>query len=385
LPDSGLGRILCAVLSHVQEISMPGPGGTIFLSDGNDVFPGVGDDNSGDEWVWARNGDDTVSGGLGLDTLFGEGGDDELHGGDGNDFLDGGGDDDMLFGGNGNDTLSDNEGQFALLYGDAGDDVVSIGNGFNALSVASGGSGYDELRLNGPTALHEMKISGFEVLNYGSATVGVVTATARQFAGFRSIIAEPGEVTVDSISLGLFGKAGRTYDLDLSRSLGALSVVLVGSFGNDNIATGRGNDTVYGDLGNDSLSGGRGRDDLHGSAGNDTLTGGAGRDTLTGGGDDDTYVFTSVSDSTGGGDLIIGWDNGDDTIDLSAIDAVPGGADDDFAFIGGGAVLGFGGEIGVISTGTQTVVLVYLDGDTVADMRMVIDGVVTLGPNDFIL
>jgi len=51
------------------------------------------------------SGNDTIHGGVGNDTLFGEGKNDILYGGDGNDSLDGGADRDFLYGGAGNDTM----------------------------------------------------------------------------------------------------------------------------------------------------------------------------------------------------------------------------------------------------------------------------------------
>lgn len=366
---------------------MPGPGGTFDLTEADDHFPQVGssDDNSGAEWINALRGSDTVLAGTQDDTVFGGIGDDEIFGEAGDDLLDGGGDNDRIEGGIGNDRITDLEGAFAFIDAGSGNDLVYIASGFQTGSVIAGGTGHDVLHVISATSLTLIALSGFEELAYASADHGVVMGTAKQFNGFGAITWGVGEVPPDYAALGLYGLAGKTYTVNLSAELGLLAVLFTGSIGDDRVTTGSGNDTVYGDLGDDRLSGGKGRDDLHGSGGNDTLRGGQGRDTLTGSGGDDTFIYGSVKDSSTTGDRVVGWGNGNDIIDLSAIDAVGGGTDDDFAFVGTGPVTGSGGEVAFANTATQTVVNVYLDGDTVADMRIVINGVFALTDTDFAL
>ncbi|MEJ6398293.1 Hint domain-containing protein [Yoonia sp. 208BN28-4] len=81
-------------------------------------------------------GDDTISGGTGQDTIFGQGGDDTLAGDDG---------DDDLFGGAGNDTLSGGQGQDELFGGD-GIDTLTGGSGDDQLF---GGDGEDVISAGG--------------------------------------------------------------------------------------------------------------------------------------------------------------------------------------------------------------------------------------------
>lgn len=365
---------------------MAGPGGTINLTDADDDFPQTGssDDNSGAEFIFALRGSDTVLAGLQNDTVFGGDGDDELFGEDGNDLLSGDDGNDRIEGGAGNDNIQDLQGAFGFIDAGDDDDFVYIGGGFQTGSVVNGGNGHDVLSIGSATALNLIKVSGFEELSYGSGVGEAITGTARQFRGFSAITWGVGEVEPGYAALTLFGVPDLSYKLNLSSALSDLAVLFVGSLGHDRLTTGGGNDTVFGDLGNDSIAGGDGRDDLHGSAGNDTLAGGGGRDTLTGGGDDDSYVYRRVGDSRGNGDTVIGWENGNDRFDLSGIDAIAGGADDAFAFVGTGTITGVGGEIGFVNTATQTVVQVYLDGDTVIDMQIVIDGVFTLTGADFL-
>jgi Ca2+-binding RTX toxin-like protein len=360
---------------------MPGPGGTISLTNGDDHFPDPGDDNSGAEWINALDGNDKVLGGLQNDTLFGGSGNDELFGNGGDDFLNGDDGNDRLEGGDGNDQIVDFLGAFCFIDAGDGNDNVTLGTSFQLGSVVNGGLGIDALNLGDTFALNLLKVSNFEEMTTGG---GVITATAKQFAAFGTIFNNSEDPNA-SVALNLFGLAGIDYRVNLITALNDRAVLFNGSLGNDTIISGAGNDTVYGDLGNDSLVGREGHDDLHGSAGNDTLVGGLGRDTLTGGGDDDTYLYQKVDDARGAGDRIIGWANGDDTINLHAIDAIPGGANDDFDFIGAAAISGNGHEVQVVTTATQTVVNVFIDTDAVADMRITLDGVFTLTAGDFVL
>ena len=99
-------------------------------------------------------GQDTLSGGDGIDFIFGGTGDDLLHGGNQPDFLFGDAGNDTLIGGQGHDILfADNEGGIAgdsihhvnLLLGLAGDDTLSGSLGRDSLD---GGDGNDVLNLD---------------------------------------------------------------------------------------------------------------------------------------------------------------------------------------------------------------------------------------------
>ncbi len=94
-----------------------------------------------------------------------------------------------------------------------------------------------------------------------------------------------------------------TSDTDLVR----------GGRGNDTILAGMGDDIVYGNKGKDNLSGGEGNDVLKGGKGRDILDGGAGDDTLIGGKGKDVFVFNADD----GDDVIKGFKNGTDKLDLS--------------------------------------------------------------------
>lgn len=123
-------------------------------------------------------------------------------------------------------------------------------------------------------------------------------------------------------------------------------------------------------------------DILFGGEGNDLLVGGPGRDWLSGGPGADTFRFFD-GDFAGGtlalADVISDFNELEgDRIDLSAIDAIKGGADDAFRFIGSAPFSGAGGEL---RTGIYSGYLV-LEGDTTADGRadfaIRLDGLATI-------
>jgi len=158
--------------------------------------------------------------------------------------------------------------------------------------------------------------------------------------------------------------------------------------------TGNGLDNrLYGNDDNNVLSGGDGADILGGLGGNDHLIGGAGRDLLTGGAGNDVFVYQSISDSGTSGasrDIINDFTQGEDRIDVSAIDAdtITDGQQQ-FSFIGTNAFDHTAGEIRYDlidnASGTDyTIISLDVDGDGLADSQITLVGLVTLTQNDFI-
>jgi Ca2+-binding RTX toxin-like protein len=120
--------------------------------------------------------------------------------------------------------------------------------------------------------------------------------------------------------------------------------------------------------------GGAGNDAITGSAGNDILSGGLGGDSLRGGAGSDTFLYRSVLDSSAQGDRdgIQDFTLGD-RIDLSGIDAVAGGGNDAFTFIGAGAFTHQAGELQAVNTsGPIWTVSGDTDGDGAADFQLIV-------------
>ena len=175
-----------------------------------------------------------------------------------------------------------------------------------------------------------------------------------------------------------------------------------GAAGNDTLAN---IENVIGSAHNDVLIGDSGANSLSGGAGDDRLTGNGGSDTLSGGTGADTFVFTSLADSPSGDPVVITDFSGKttlstnsagrvvrsrgegDQIDLSGIDANSNvGGDQAFTWSGGGFT-GTAGEIyGSYDSGTgMTSVFLDVDGDSIADMAILLAGQINLNCSDFVL
>ncbi|EGF90769.1 hemolysin-type calcium-binding repeat 2 copies family protein [Asticcacaulis biprosthecium C19] len=273
-----------------------------------DVIDGFEDvtGGSGNDTLGGDNGDNRLTGGGGHDALLGEAGDDDLDGGAGDDALSGGVGNDQLYGRDGNDNLAGAEGH-DTVDGGGGHDVVSGGDGDDRVS---GGDGHD--------------------------MVG--------------------------------GRAGNDY--------------LDGGLGNDTVFGGDGDDGAYGRDGDDNLSGELGRDTLDGGSGNDTLSGGGdddrlsgglGSDQIRGGSGNDVFVYRqadvmATGDAHAAADMLLDFlprahpYQQYDRIDLRAIDAIDGGANDAFVFIGDAAFTA-AGQLRAWFDGVNT----RVEGNTVSD------------------
>ena len=164
----------------------------------------------------------------------------------------------------------------------------------------------------------------------------------------------------------------------------------------DNVAIGRnGNDVIRGLAGNDILVGDEGDGIYNSSPGNDILIGGLGKDTLTGDEGHDTFRFESIADSgktAATRDVITDFAQGDDLIDLSAIDADPGLLGNqaftwrgELAFNGHAGQLRFVRENAPGQANDHTIVEVDLNGDRSADFQIELTGLVKLTEHDFLL
>ena len=325
------------------------------LTSGNDNFPGLSDDNSGDDLINGLAGDDKLKGGVGNDiinggadndNLIGNAGDDSLTGDDGDDKLKGGGGDDSLDGGNGDDLLKGGGGNDSLvggagndeLRGDAGTDTLDGGEGSDTYvtktndavidTINDTGTGNDDIDTLDATRLGDTvdlvlgaafsASSGIEVIEGEDTRIaGGETAVDWDFTDITltGIKEVRGSVGDDTIVGGDSDEKLKGLGGDDVLSGGAGNDKLIGGGGNDTLSGGEGDDTVKGGGGNDtlngdggddklrgggsddSLNGGAGNDDLKGQAGDDSLNGGAGNDTLDGGAGNDTLDGGDGSDT----------------------------------------------------------------------------------------
>lgn len=131
------------------------------------------------------------------------------------------------------------------------------------------------------------------------------------------------------------------------------------------------------------LSGSSGANSLIGGAGADVITGRGGADVLTGNAGADRFVFLSSADSTAlAADSITDFVAGEDRIDLSAIDAIRGGANNAFTWIDGAAFSAAGQLRYDATTG---VVQADTNGDLIADLQINLVSTPLLTAADFLL
>lgn len=163
---------------------------------------------------------------------------------------------------------------------------------------------------------------------------------------------------------------------------------LSGGLGSDNVNGSQGDDMLRGGSGDDTLDGGVDADILSGDSGDDRLVGGGGRDVLNGGSGSDVFDFNAVSESGNSRatqDVISDFFEGEDTIDLSTIDARAGVAGNQaFTFIGSAAFTAEG-QVRVVAAGDTTILQVNTTGTGGAEMVIRITGVVTLDAGDLVL
>ena len=147
-------------------------------------------------------------------------------------------------------------------------------------------------------------------------------------------------------------------------------------------------DTLTGDAGANRINGGAGNDTLVGGGGNDFLRGGLGADRLLGGLGDDVFAFGTILDSApGSGDLVIGFDPGNDRIDLRAIDAQSGvSGNQSFVYVGTAAFSGEG-QIRAEQVGSDVLLHINTTGNSVdeATIRLINIPVTSISSSDFLL
>ena len=323
-------------------ISSLGNNDTIGGSYGNDTIDG----GSENDTLNGFYGDDTLSGGPGNDSLFGQGDNDTLSGGPNND---------NVVGDLGNDTIVE-DGATAN-----GSDTLSAGLGVDTLSYATrtvgvtvdldGVVGDDGEDANGDGVAEEgdTATADFEKLEGGGGndklTGQPASAVANTLIGNGGADVLTGNDGDDLVDGGLGGDTlNGNGGVDTSTYAGRatrLRVDLGGAFdGTDadnngvaeegdttagdveNLIGGESNDTLIGSGADNKLTGNGGQDLLQGLDGLDTLDGGAGTDRLVGGPASDTERGGTESDTFDQGAAIDGGDDlsgevGVDTVDYS--------------------------------------------------------------------
>lgn len=383
------------------------------------------------QWLVATQYDDYVT--LGTPTgktaeLAGRGGADVLIGGAGNDILNA----DFYY-----SYAVINETDYDVLTGGGGDDWLTAGLGDNL----DGGSGTDRLTLDAGMSGSGVTLNFTTLISSGTDTiVGTAITGIEHIAGaYGSNYADTIDASADTYDTTLLGRDG---DDTLLGGSGANR--LDGGSGADTMSGGAGHDTyivdnagdwvvessgggtdsiqssvsftlaanveslsltgssainatgnglansIFGNSGANSVSGGAGDDTLQGQGGADVLTGGTGRDVVTGGSGADEFVFADGDFAAGlnylTADTIADFSRtAGDKIRLTDVDAVVGGSDNAFSFIGTSAFSGVAGQLRYSNVGGYTLVYGDTNGDGTADFMVTMNGTVALLATDFYL
>lgn len=377
----------------------------------------------------------------GNDRLVGTDWSDALFGGAGNDTLVGGLSDDTLDGGSGTNQIDAGDGNdLIVLDGTAVNGYMTV-----PATGVDGGAGFDTMVFAGAsTNYHIVTIAGTNggTLQITDLTTGARTIAINvehlQFDDTAVLLSPlPSGMILGSAGMDALG--GTAVD-DTIYGYGGNDQLagkggadhLDGGFGGDALSGGAGNDTVIYDAADTQLLGGTGRDtlmintaatvnlaaadqtsgdagaatgfenvhagaaqvsvsltgsaaanSLTGGSAADLLTGGRGADLLEGGAGADVFVYLSSADSTGTSvDAISDFEAGVDQIDLSAIDALRGGADDAFTFIAEAAFSAAGQLRYSAITG---LIEGDVNGDGRADFQIALTSCPTLSVSDFLL
>ena len=297
------------------------------------------------------------------------------------------------FGGSGNDTLIGNAAA-NILRGGAGADVLRGFDGNDTLqadaadTVIDGGAGFDTavFSASGTVAAQFTAIEGLSVT--GGANIGL---TSSQIAGQLPRTLQLGGN--GTITVTLEGTASDRVVVNTSSASivagSSLQFVVNGSAGNNIIKMADVAATVNGGSGVDQIRGGALADTIYGGNGNDKLIGLGGADIIYGGGGADQFRYYFRNDSGLGtaADRIMDFVPGTDRLDFRVLDTdltTPGYQH--LTLIGTAAFAANGtAQIRYQTQGTDILVEADINGDSVADMQIVLVGLggQTLNAADF--
>jgi len=278
------------------------------------------------EAVMGSTHDDTITGNIDGNYLFGDKGNDVIRGVGGGDTLDGG---------EGNDTIyasSSSKGAGDLVIGGQGRDEVHGSDGvdtflFNSGDTTWGDKDADIDVIVGFQKTDKLVFSGVTPEAMGSTTVDSLAnahTAATYIMGHAGVIDHHPVVTIAAIQVGadtyvVAGDPNAPGQMFAVKLAGFTATDLtLANFSNNTLAGGDGVDILRGEGGHQILDGGLGNDELHASTqGGDILIGGQGRDVMYGGDGVDTFQFSkgdttwSASQDDSSVDVIVGFQSQD--------------------------------------------------------------------------
>jgi VCBS repeat-containing protein len=273
------------------------------------------------------------------------------------------------------------------------DPTAAGGFGNDAIRDAGGGGEEIHILTSSPTdsttltALNFERIGNDLLINVNNSQLTVydqyLSANALdsiQFSNGGTIFGYALSTTKYMLNIDIIGTLDGTSQEDIIAGTSSLT--------GETINGANKNDLLFGNAGNDTLNGGNGNDLLVGGAGNDILNGSDGSDVLVGGAGIDTFKYNATADSSATltlSDVISDFGHGTDKIDLSAIDAVNGGADNAFVF-GGNNALTLANSVTWSESGGNTILHIDVNSNATADMQIILTGVgLGLTATDFVL
>ncbi len=315
----------------------------------NDAITGLAAQSS---TIFARAGNDRITGGSAADSLWGETGDDTIDGGGGND---------QIVTGAGND----------ILRGGAGDDFIEAdfrdpNNSTPGNDVIDGGLGIDWLVYEGAATGVRVDLNILTAQNTGGGGIDTIsnieTVSGSRFA----------DVLTGNAGANTFYSNGGA---DVLNGMGG-DDYLVGDFSLGTLNGGDGNDRI---LAGAFLNGGNGNDILYSELGKETMTGGSGAD---------TFMFDRT---TAGLDA---WSTPDAIDVITDYSRLQGDKIDLHNYaLGTTNVIGYAdyttfvglSQIKFVNHGTYQTIEADVTGDRVSDFAIQITGAAPLIASDFIL
>lgn len=347
----------------------------------------------------------TIANGVVIENATGGSGDDVLMGNDANNVLNGRAGSDHVDGRGGDDRIFYDDADRAILGGQGRDTLVvsaavtvDLGKFTTTQIAGKNVYGFEDLDAAGATGAVVVTGSQWNNTVTGSAFADTILAgggsdvvnggggadTLDGGAGRDVVHGEGGAdvITYDATDYAITGGDGddtlvvsSTITIDLGRfTTTQVTGRLVYGFEHVDAHTATDAVTVTGSQWSNTIIGGSGADTINGGGGYDTLTGGAGAD---------RFVFGSAAVAAGGRATIT--DFAGDIIDLSGIDAVEGGGDDAFTFIGAAQFHGVAGELRVVNASGGRLIQGDLDGNGVLDFSILVNAGAALQATDFVL
>ena len=233
-------------------------------------------------------GDDQLSGGSGVDVMYGQDGNDQISGGPNDDYVEGNGGNDILRG----DVRLD---QPSTTAGEASTTLISTvwpgsasafadleGAGVDGQDDMMGGSALGGFR-DGNDQIEGDGESDFQLGDNGTLKRDVQgvdgSATERVFRQRYPDGAPPANAAVIRIADPAVPNPNGTTRFCTTAQT---TCEPTGAFGNDTMFGDGGNDTMWGQDGNDTMHGGAGNDDAYGELGDDVIFGDDGNDAILG-------------------------------------------------------------------------------------------------------